>query len=227
MARGSVALAPLIALEASSRSKAQRGIIIELEDPVTGAARGRCTLSTVFNAFTLEKGGAPAPSTCAAAALLKKAFFDAGGGPSKPTPRAALLEHLNPDDAPWTTLLDASDVVACVSTRADLIASMNTAAPKKVVKPRRGGGPGVAFSLAFSAANATALKTDAARKAIATGALDLVRGVDGRVATIVGSSCAVAISRTGFDADGVKKVLASVDVEAPLGAAVLLDLREP
>lgn len=230
VARGSVALAPLIALKASSRSKAQRGIIIELEDPVTGAARGRCTLSTVFNAFTLEKGGAPAPSTCAAAALLKKAFFDAGGGPSKPTPRAALLEHLNPDDAPWTTLLDASDVitwdawrdvVACVSTRADLIASMNTAAPKKVVKPRRGGGPGVAFSLAFSAANATALKTDAARKAIATGALDLVRGVDGRVATIVGSSCAVAISRTGFDADGVKKVLVSVDVEAPLGAAVL------
>jgi hypothetical protein len=77
------------------------------------------------------------------------------------------------------------------------------------------------FSLAFSAADATALKTDAARKAIAKGALDLVRGVDGRVATTVGSSCAVAISRAGFDADGVKKVLASVDVEAPLGAAVL------
>ena len=74
VAKGSVALAPLIALSNSERSKESRGIILSLEDPVTGADRGSCTLSCVFKAVSIQVQGAPTPSQCASAALLKKAF---------------------------------------------------------------------------------------------------------------------------------------------------------
>ena len=227
-----MALAPLIALS-TERSKESRGIIISLEDPVTGADRGSCTLSCTFKAVAIQVQGAPTPSQCASAALLKKAFFDADGGPSHPVPRSVLLASLNQNDAPWASILDLvqapseitwdvwRDVVATVSTRADLIAAIPTSSQKRTVKRKRGGGPGVVFSLAFSAASQIALKCDDAQKCIVRGAELLLRGVDGRVVSVVGSSCAVSVGRAGLDGDGVRKLLAEVDSEAPLGAAVL------
>ncbi|CAH0378660.1 unnamed protein product [Pelagomonas calceolata] len=235
VAKGSVALAPLIALS-TERSKETRGLVLALEDPVTGAQRGSCTLSCAFKAVAIASVGAPTPSQCASAALLKKVFFDCDGGPSHPVPRSVLLASLDSNDAPWASILDLvqatsevtwdvwRDVVSTVSTRADLLAAIATSSQKRTVKRKRGGGPGVVFSLAFSAASQIALKTDAAEKCIVRGAELLLRGVDGRVVSVVGSSCAVSIGRAGFDGDGVKKVLSEVDGEAPLGAAVLRTL---
>ena len=80
------------------------------------------------------------------------------------------------------------DIVATVSTRADLVASIATSSQKRTVKRKRGGGPGVVFSLAFSAASQIALKCDDAQKTIVRGAELLLRGVDGRVVSVVGLS---------------------------------------
>jgi hypothetical protein len=232
VAKGSVALAPLIALS-TERSKETRGIVLSLEDPVTGAARGSCTLSCTFKAVSIQVQGAPTPSQCASAALLKKVFFDCDGGPSHPVPRSVLLASLNNDDAPWASILDLvqatsditwdvwRDVVSTVSTRADLVAAIATSSLKRTVKRKRGGGPGVVFSLAFSSASQIALKSEDAQKTIVRGAELLLRGVDGRVVSVVGSSCAVSVGRAGFDGDGVKKILHEVDAEAPLGASLL------
>ena len=144
-----------------------------------------------------------------------------------------LLASLNENDAPWASIFDIiqvkddvtwdvwRDVVATVSTRADLLTAIQTSSQKRTVKRKRGGGPGVVFSLAFSAASQIALKSEDAQKCIVRGAELLLRGVDGRVVSVVGSSCAVSIGRAGFDGDGVRKVLSEVDGEAPLGASVL------
>ena len=73
------------------------------------------------------------------------------------------------------------DIVATVYAGRTYLLPSRRRLRRGTVKRKRGGGPGVVFSLAFSAASQIALKTDDdAQKTIVRGAELLLRGVDGR-----------------------------------------------